>query len=78
MNRISEIRKTSIWIFIIPILVINLCLFISINYLIFENTIFNVDQIGRIGFTIPYIDGGVSISRIVRTYPSYLLFKPNV
>jgi len=30
------------------------------------------------GFTIPYIDGGVSISRAVRTYPTYLLFKPGM
>jgi len=37
-----------------------------------------VDAIGRTAFTIPYIDGGVSISRIVRTYPSYLLFKPGM
>tara|TARA_Y100000590_G_scaffold132926_1_gene151923 strand:+ start:261 stop:893 length:633 start_codon:yes stop_codon:yes gene_type:complete len=53
-------------------------LFISVNYLIFENTIFAVDQIGRSGFTIPYIDGGVSISRTARTYPTYLIFKPGM
>jgi hypothetical protein len=40
--------------------------------------VFQVDAIGRTAFTIPYIDGGVSISRIVRTYPSYLLFKPGM
>ena len=33
---------------------------------------------GRSGFTIPYIDGGVSISRTARTYPAYLLFKPGM
>ena len=43
-----------------------------------ENTIFVVDQIGRSGFTIPYIDGSLSISRAARTYPSYLLFKPGM
>ena len=43
-----------------------------------ENTIFTVDQLGRIGFTIPYIDGGSSISRTARTYPAYLLFKPGM
>tara|TARA_Y100000590_G_C15446640_1_gene911038 strand:+ start:151 stop:873 length:723 start_codon:yes stop_codon:yes gene_type:complete len=75
---INRIRLTSIWIFIIPVLVLNLCLFISINYHLLENTIFKVDQIGRSGFTIPYIDGGISISRSARTYPTYLLFKPGM
>ena len=78
MENISRIKKISIWIFIIPILVLNLCLFISVNYHLLENTIFTVDQIGRSGFTIPYIDGGISISRSSRTYPTYLLFKPGM
>ena len=78
MDNISRIKKLSIWIFLIPIVVLNLCLFISVNYIIFENTIFSVDQIGRSGFTIPYFDGGVSISRSARTYPAYLLFKPGM
>ena len=78
MENISQIRKVSIWIFIIPVVALNLCLFVSVNYLLFENTIFVVDQIGRTGFTIPYIDGSVSISRVARTYPAYLLFKPGM
>jgi len=78
VENISRIRKTSIWIFIIPVVVLNLCLFITINYNLLENTIFIVDQIGRSAFTIPYIDGGVSISRSARTYPAYLLFKPGM
>ena len=78
MEKVNEIRKLSIWIFILPITVLNLCLFISVNYDLFENTIFIVDQIGRTGFTIPYIDGSVSISRVARTYPAYLLFKPGM
>ena len=76
MEYINRIRSTSIWIFIVPVLSLNLCLFISVNYHLLENTIFVVDQIGRSGFTIPYIDGGISISRSARTYPTYLLFKP--
>lgn len=76
MEAVNQIRKISIWIFIIPVIALNLCLFISINYSLFEETIFNVDQIGRIAFTIPYIDGSVSISRTARTYPTYLIFKP--
>tara|TARA_Y100000590_G_C15416040_1_gene899502 strand:+ start:157 stop:867 length:711 start_codon:yes stop_codon:yes gene_type:complete len=75
---INRIKTISIWIFIVPIVVLNVCLFISINYHLFENTIFTVDQIGRSGFTIPYIDGGVSISRSARTYPTYLIFKPGM
>ena len=78
MLAINRIKAISIWIFIVPIVVLNLCLFISINYHLFENTIFSVDQIGRSGFTIPYIDGGVSISRSARTYPTYLIFKPGM
>jgi len=78
VDQINRIRRTSIWIFLLPVAVLNVCLFISVNYLIFENTIFAVDQIGRSGFTIPYIDGGVSISRTARTYPTYLIFKPGM
>ena len=78
MNKIDQIRKVSIWIFILPVIVLNICLFISINYQLLENTIFLVDQIGRSSFTIPYIDGGVSISRTARTYPAYLIFKPGM
>ncbi len=76
MRNIDKIRKTSIWIFILPLVALNLCLFISVNYNIFENTIFIVDQVGRTGFTIPYVDGNVSISRTARGYPAYLIFKP--
>ena len=68
----------SLWIFIIPFIAINLCLFISVNYQIFDNTFLNVDQIGRSGPTFPYIDGGVSISRTARTYPTFLIFKPSM
>jgi len=78
VENISRIKKISIWIFIVPVIILNLCLLISVNYHLFENTIFVVDQIGRSGFTIPYIDGGISISRASRTYPTYLLFKPGM
>ena len=74
----TQIRKLSLWIFIIPLVAINLCLFISVNFEIFENTFLSVDQIGRSGQTFPYFDGGVSISRTARTYPTYLIFKPSM
>ena len=76
MKEIAQIRKLSVWIFFTPLIAINLCLFISQNYHLFENTIFVVDMIGRSNFSIPYFDGSLSISRASRTYPQYLIFKP--
>ena len=75
MKNINQIRLISIWVFIITFISLNLCLFISVNYHLFEGTIFTVDPIGRSGFTIPYIDGSVSISRTARTFPAYIVFK---
>ena len=76
MNEITQIRKLSLWIFFIPLIAINLCLYISQNYEFLEGTIFTVDQIGRSAFSIPYLDGSLSISRASRTFPQYLIFKP--
>ena len=76
MNEITQIRKLSLWIFFTPFIAINLCLFISQNPEFLENTFFTVDQIGRSGFSIPYLDGSLSISRASRTFPQYLVFKP--
>jgi len=76
MKEIAQIRKLSLGIFIIPLFAINLCLFISQNPEFLENTFFSVDQIGRSGFSIPYLDGSLSISRASRTFPQYLIFKP--
>ena len=76
MNEITQIRKLSLWIFFIPLIAINLCLVISQNPEFLENTFFSVDQIGRSGFSIPYLDGSLSISRASRTFPQYLIFKP--
>ena len=78
MTETTQIRKLSLWIFFLPLIAINVCLFISVNYHLFENTIFQVNQIGRSGFTIPYLDGSVSISRASRTFPQYLIFKPSM
>tara|TARA_B100001093_G_scaffold309072_1_gene294884 strand:- start:18 stop:719 length:702 start_codon:yes stop_codon:yes gene_type:complete len=78
MKEIAQIRKLSLWIFFLPLIAINLCLFISQNPEFFENTLFVVDQIGRSNFSIPYLDGSLSISRASRTYPQYLVFKPSM
>ena len=70
MTPIEKIRSVSIWIFIIPFLSVNFCLLIVTQF----------HQILEPGVpifpTFPYIDGGVSISRTVREYPLYLIFKP--
>jgi len=70
MTPIEKIRSVSIWIFIIPFLSVNICLLIVTQF----------HQILEPGVpifpTFPYIDGGVSISRTVREYPLYLIFKP--
>ena len=76
MHEITQIRKLSLWVFFIPLISINLCLFISQNYHLFDHTILSVDMIGRSGFSIPYLDGSLSISRASRTFPQYLIFKP--
>ena len=77
MKEITQIRKLSLWIFIIPFVSINFCLFISTYHHLFENTFLEVDPIGRsYGFPLPYFDGSLSISRASRTFPQFLIFKP--
>ena len=78
MQQITQIRKLSLWIFFIPLIAINLCLIISQNPEFFDNTFLSVDQLGRSAFSIPYFDGGLSISRASRTFPQYLIFKPSM
>ena len=78
MENINQIRTVSIWIFIVAVTSLNLCLLISVNGLLLQGTIFQVDAIGLSAFTIPYIDGSVSISRTARTFPAYLIFKPGM
>ena len=78
MKEIAQIRKLSLWIFFLPLVAVNLCLFISVNPELLEETIFQVDQIGRSGFSIPYLDGSLSISRASRTFPQFLIFKPSM
>ena len=75
-ERDNSNKKIEYMDFFIPLIAINLCLFISQNYEILENTIFVVDQLGRSAFSIPYLDGSLSISRASRTFPQYLIFKP--
>ena len=75
---ITQIRKLSLWIFIIPLFAINACLIISQNYQFLENTMFAVAEVGKSNFSIPYLDGSLSISRASRGFPQYLIFKPSM
>ena len=71
MDKIQKAKSISIWIFLIPIISINTCLILITEFQwIFPN------QEDIIHNTFPYFDGGASISRVVRPYPSWLIFKP--
>jgi hypothetical protein len=71
MDKIKRIKSISIWIFLIPFISINTCLILITEFQwIFPN------QEDIIHNTFPYLDGGASISRTVRPYPSWLIFKP--
>ena len=71
MNQIYKAKSISIWIFIIPFITVNTCLILITQ---FQGLFPNQEDI--IHNTIPYFDGGASISRTVRPYPSWLIFKP--
>ena len=70
MNPLSTIKKLSIWIFIVPFVAVNACLIFVIY---FQQFLTPGDGIGP---TFPYFDGGTSISRTARVFPTYLIFKP--
>ncbi|MAH52316.1 MAG: hypothetical protein CMI69_01890 [Candidatus Pelagibacter sp.] len=71
MDEIRKVKSITLWIFIVPFFALNACLILITQFHdLFpnqENIIFN---------TIPYIDGGASISRTARVFPTYLIFKP--
>ena len=71
MDTINKVKSISIWIFIVPFVAINTCLILITN---FHDLFPNKEHI--IHNTIPYIDGGTSISRTARVFPTYLIFKP--
>ena len=71
MDKIAKVKSISIWIFIVPFLAINACLILITH---FHDLFPNKEDI--ILNTIPYIDGGASISRTARVFPTYLIFKP--
>ena len=70
MNSIEKARFISIWIFIIPFVAVNTCLLLVTQF----HSLFPHEDI--LHNTFPYFDGGASISRTARPYPSWLIFKP--
>ena len=72
MDKIQQVKSISIWIFIVPFLAINSCLVLITQ---FHELFPNQEDIVHNSLW-PYLDGGLSISRTVRPYPSWLIFKP--
>jgi len=71
MNSIEKAKSISIWIFIVPFVSVNICLILVTQFhSLFPN------QTDILHNTFPYFDGGASISRTARPYPSWLIFKP--
>ena len=72
MDNIQKVKSISLWVFIIPFISINSCLILITQFHEFfpnqENIVHNS--------LWPYFDGGLSISRAARPYPSWLIFKP--
>ena len=71
MEEIKKVKSISIWIFIVPFVAVNTCLILITQ---FHSLFPNPEDI--IHNTFPYLDGGASISRTARPYPSWLVFKP--
>lgn len=91
MKELHKIKLLGLWIFLISFLSVNICLVLSQIFVYRESDvlipgnyffgwkIFNSgDAIGERGsdWIIPYFDGVSSISRVVRVFPNYLIFKP--
>ncbi len=73
MDQINKVKSISIWIFIVPFLAINACLILITQ---FHGLFPNQEDV--ILNTFPYFDGGASISRTARPYPTWLIFKPSM
>ena len=73
MEQINKVKSISVWIFIIPFIAVNACLILITQ---FHELFPNQEDI--IHNTFPYFDGGASISRTARPFPSWLIFKPSM
>ena len=72
MDKIQKVKSISIWVFIIPFFAVNACLILITQ---FHDLFPNQEDIVH-NTLWPYLDGGLSISRAARPYPSWLIFKP--
>ena len=72
MEHINKVKSISIWVFIVPFVAVNTCLILTTQ---FHDLNLIPDQY-KISYPFPYLDGGVSISRTARYFPTYLIFKP--
>ncbi len=70
MEQINRVKSISIWVFIVPFVAVNACLIIT------TQLHFLIESQYWIFMPFPYLDGGVSISRTARYFPTYLIFKP--
>ena len=71
MEDINKVKSISLWVFIVPFVAVNTCLILVTQF----HSLFPNQQ-DIILDTIPYIDGGASISRTARVFPTYFIFKP--
>ena len=71
MENIHKVRSMSICIFLVPFIAINTCLILITE---FHGLFPNQEDV--VHNTFPYLDGGASISRTARPYPTWLIFKP--
>ena len=72
MDSINKVKSISIWIFVIPFVAVNTCLILITTF----HDLFPNKEHVLVGFIFPYFDGGASISRTARVFPTYLIFKP--
>ena len=72
MEQINKVKSISIWVFIVPFVAVNTCLLLTTQFHDYNL----IPQQYRISYPFPYLDGGVSISRTARYFPTYLIFKP--
>ena len=71
MDNIQKVKSIGLWIFIIPFVAVNTCLILITQFHgLFPNPAHVIHN------TFPYFDGGASISRTARVFPTYLVFKP--
>ena len=71
MEDINKVKSISLWVFIVPFVAVNACLILITQ---FHGLFLSTEDV--IHNTLPYIDGGASISRTARVFPTYLIFKP--